>query len=147
MPESYVGLPFMDVDTPEREAEKIETSQIRLNRMIDDIMHCRPFRSKPDRGRWPRINSRLIGSFFVNRLVTDKPFHVVEDRCIKCGKCADVCPVNDIKGGKGLTPEWLHNGHCLTCFNCFHHCPTHAIEFGSRTKNKGQYFFGRNNKT
>lgn len=147
MPESYVGLPFMDVDTPEREAEKIETSQIRLNRMIDDIMHCRPFRSQPDRGRWPRINSRLIGSFFVNRLVTDKPFHVVEDRCIKCGKCADVCPVNDIKGGRGLTPEWLHNGHCLTCFNCYHHCPTHAIEFGSRTKNKGQYFFGRNNKT
>lgn len=137
----------MDVDTPEREAEKIETSQIRLNRMIDDIMHCRPFRSEPDRGRWPRINSRLIGSFFVNRLVTDKPFHVVEDRCIKCGKCADVCPVNDIKGGRGLTPEWLHNGHCLTCFNCYHHCPTHAIEFGSRTKNKGQYFFGRNNKT
>lgn len=146
MPESYVGLPFMDVDTPEREAEKIETSQIRLNGMIDDIMHRRPFRSAPDIGRWPRINSRLLGCFFTNRLVTDRPFHVDADRCVKCGKCAGVCPVGDIRGGKGQAPEWLHNGHCLTCFNCYHHCPVHAIEFGSRTKNKGQYFFGHDNK-
>lgn len=143
MPESYVGLPFMDVDTAEREEEKIETSQIRLSRMIDDIMHCRAFRSAPDIGRWPRINSRVIGAFFEKRLITDRPFHVDASRCISCGLCAAACPVGDIKGGKGCMPQWQHNGRCLTCFACYHHCPVHAIEFGSRTKHKGQYFFGR----
>lgn len=144
MPESYVGLPFMDVDTIDNENRKISASAERLKGMIDDIAHCRPIRSKLDIGRWPRINSRIIGSFFVDGLITDKPFHVNKDKCKKCGICAAVCPVGDIRCDKGAYPEWQHNGHCLTCFNCYHHCPVHAIEYGSRTKNKGQYFFGRN---
>ena len=144
MPESYIGLPFMDVDTVEREGEKIESSQIRFNGMIDDIIHCRPFRYRPDIGRWPRINSRVIGAFFTAKLVTDRPFHVDATKCLKCGKCVDACPVGDIRGGKGCVPEWIHNGHCLTCFACFHHCPVHAIDYGIRTKHKGQYYFGKN---
>lgn len=138
MPESYVGLPFMDVDTKEREQEKIRKAAEDLERIIaphptlPEALHCGPL---------PWLFSGPIGAFFVRHLVTDKPFHVESDRCIKCGKCAEVCPVKDIKGGKGTSPQWLHNGKCLTCFACYHHCPTHAIEFGRRTKGKGQYFF------
>lgn len=97
-------------------------------------------------GRWPKINSRLIGSFFVKHLITDKPFHVTEDLCIRCGKCAEACPVNDIIWSKGSMPKWKHNGSCLSCFACYHHCPKHAIEYGGRTKNKGQYFFEKNER-
>lgn len=87
-------------------------------------------------GRWPKINSRLIGSCFVKYLITDKPFYVAEDKCIKCGKCAEACPVNDIIWSKGSMPKWKHNGSCLSCFACYHHCPKHAIEYGKRTKTK-----------
>lgn len=142
MPESYIGLPFMDVDTTERERQKISDADNALTHITDDIVARRPIGRTPDIGRWPRINSRVIGSFFLNHLVTDKHFHVDAEKCLRCGICASVCPVGDIKGGKGETPQWLHNGHCLTCFNCYHHCPTHAIDFGKRTQHKGQYFFG-----
>ena len=84
MPESYVGLPFMDVDKAEAERRK---------------------------------------------------------------KTEAVCPVCDISFVKGCTPQWKHNGKCLSCFACYHHCPTRAIEYGGRTKGKGQYYYEKNEKT
>ena len=148
MPESYVGLPFMDVDTPAKEQKKKDEAARQLDALVETIARwdCRrrdnSFRSLT-RGPIPGFFSGPVGSFFERFLITDKPFHVVADRCIKCGRCASVCPVGDIEGGKGRQPQWLHHDDCLTCFSCYHHCPTHAIEFGGRTKHKGQYFYTR----
>ena len=101
MPESYVGLPFMDVDPSEKEKRKKEKAAQQLKAICEDV----------------------------------------EERCVKCGICANVCPVGDISGGKGKKPVWLHHDDCLTCFSCYHHCPHHAIEFGRQTQKKGQYYY------
>ena len=143
MPESYVGLPFMDVDTAANEKRKQQEAAARLKAYTADIVARRSSRPRLDVGRWPRVNSRLLGSFFVHCLITDGPFRVDSSRCVKCGICADVCPVGDVVGGLGHEPRWRHDGSCLTCFACYHHCPHHAIEYGRRTRHQGQYFFGR----
>lgn len=141
MPESYVGLPFMDVDTPMKERDKKQQSAARMETFLTAVVNREKGVRHLDKGRWPRINSRLIGGIFTHCLITDKPFHADAARCISCGRCQQVCPVNDIKmGGDGL-PQWQHNGDCLTCFACYHHCPRHAIEYGARTQRKGQYYF------
>ncbi len=149
MPESYVGMPFMDVDTVEREQMKKKAADERLARFIADIERGAKGVCDLTIGRWPRINSRLIGSVFVNKLITDRPFRVDAGKCVGCGKCASVCPVEDIEMQKcaaegGKVPHWKHNGRCLTCFACYHHCPKKAIEFGWRTKSKGQYYYEKN---
>ncbi len=143
MPESYVGLPFMDVDTPDNEKRKISQAAESLNRYMPDIINRKKGASPLHIGRWPKINSRIIGSVFVNVLITDKHFHVESEHCVKCGICAQSCPIGDIDGGLGQEPTWKHNGSCLTCFACYHHCPHHAIQYGKRTQKKGQYFFDR----
>lgn len=143
MPESYVGLPLMDVDKQEREKAKQDKAAEDLKGFAQLIEQHQKHVEHLTIGHWPRINSRVLGSIFYRWLITDKPFHVVSDRCVKCGICASVCPVHDIEGGLGKEPRWTHNGHCMTCFSCYHHCPHHAIEFGNRTLHKGQYFFGR----
>lgn len=146
MPESYVGLPFMDVDTPDKERQKKQEADRRMDAIAravvakDTSQRDRSF-DELTRGPLPGFFSGPVGGFFERFLITDKPFHVVSDRCVRCGVCASVCPVGDIDGGKGRQPQWLHHADCLTCFACYHHCPTHAIEFGRRTKNKGQYFY------
>lgn len=144
MPESYVGLPFMDVDTIEKEREKKNQAKIHLTSIVAQINEAEKVEKEPNVGRWPRINSRVIGDFFERKLVNDKAFRVETNRCVRCGVCAEVCPTTDIEGGKGQEPMWKHNGSCLTCFACYHHCPQHAIEFGRQTKKKGQYWYGRN---
>lgn len=140
MPESYVGLPFMDVDTPEKEKIKKEKAAADLARHIETIMNRTPGVEELKTGKWPRINSRLLGSVFTNHLITDKPFRVTAEKCIGCGVCAGSCPIRNIEMNNGI-PQWKHDGTCLTCFSCYHHCPNHAIEYGRRTKNKGQYYF------
>ena len=140
MPESYVGLPLMDVDNKENEARKLQYSAKLLQEYAGQISGRQCGEHHIVRGRWPRINSRVIGHIFVKRLVTDRPFHVEEDRCIHCGKCVSMCPVKNMRLTSDGMPEWLHNGQCLTCFACYHHCPRHAIEYGHRTKRKGQYY-------
>lgn len=141
MPESYVGLPFMDVDKPEKEAKKKREADEKLSKFIDDIRQRRSGIRDILIGNWPRINSRLIGDVFIRWIIKDTPFRVDLNRCISCGLCVNNCPVNDMAMDANKHPVWLHNGKCLSCFACYHHCPTRAIEYGGRTKGKGQYYF------
>ena len=141
MPESYVGLPFMDVDTKEKEIWKKSKSAQELAVICEEIFDRKEGVNRLVKGPIPWFFTKVVGGFFENVLITDKRFHVEKDKCVKCGICANVCPVGDIKGGHGEYPEWLHHKDCLTCFTCYHHCPHHAIEFGNQTQKKGQYYF------
>ena len=141
MPESYIGLPFMDVDPKEREIRKKENAAQELAVVCKEIFDRKEGINRLVKGPIPWFFTKVVGGFFENVLITDKRFHVEKDRCVKCGICANVCPVGDIKGGHGEYPVWLHHKDCLTCFTCYHHCPHHAIEFGNQTQKKGQYYF------
>ncbi len=141
MPESYIGLPFMDVDPKEREIRKKENAAQELAVVCEEVFDRKEGVNRLVKGPIPWFFTKVVGGFFENVLITDKRFHVEKDRCVKCGICANVCPVGDIKGGHGEHPVWLHHKDCLTCFTCYHHCPHHAIEFGNQTQKKGQYYF------
>ena len=141
MPESYIGLPFMDVDPKEREIRKKENAAQELAVVCEEIFDRKEGINRLVKGPIPWFFTKVVGGFFENVLITDKRFHIEKDRCVKCGICANVCPIGDIKGGHGEYPVWLHHKDCLTCFTCYHHCPHHAIEFGNQTQKKGQYYF------
>ena len=140
MPESYVCLPFMKTDTKEKEAMKIEMATLQLPHIIQMIEERRRGIEELEKGATPRLYSYVIGGYFNKRMITDRKFIVDEDVCIKCGKCAKVCPVDNIKG---TPPAWLHNGRCTCCLACYHHCPVHAINYGSITRKREQYYFGK----
>lgn len=142
MPESYLGLPGFKLDTPEKEEQKLAKAQKDLNEYIADILGRRRGVAITVKGPAPWFYSGIVGSIFLHKIITDRKFKVDPDLCIKCGKCAEICPVHDIDGGKGKSPVWKHNGLCLSCFSCYHHCPKNAISYGKATSGKGQYYFG-----
>ena len=144
MPESYVCLPFMKTDTEEKEAKKIETAKQRLPLIIRMIKERRRGIVDLEKGATPRLYSYILGGYFNKRMVTDRKFTVDSEVCIQCGKCEKVCPVDNIKG---TPPAWIHNGRCTSCLACYHYCPVHAINFGSITRKRDQYYFGRQPKT
>ena len=141
MPESYVGLPFMDVDPKHKETRKKEQASKELDTICKEVYEREKDISRLTRGPIPWFFTKIVGGIFEHILITDKRFHVTANKCTKCGICANVCPTKDIQGGKGKMPIWLHHKDCLTCFSCYHHCPHHAIEFGKQTQKKGQYYY------
>jgi ferredoxin/flavodoxin len=55
--------------------------------------------------------------------LADRSFQV-DEKCVGCGICSQVCPVNNIRLVDGR-PEWQH--HCETCLACYSWCPQAAI--------------------
>lgn len=65
----------------------------------------------------------------------DKDFWA-DENCSRCGTCAKVCPVNNIKL-IDARPVWLHK--CEQCFACLHWCPPEAIQYGKNTIGRRRY--------
>lgn len=141
MPESYVCLPFMYTDTPEKEAQKINTSRQQLQQIATEVKERQKGIVKTVKGAAPWLMTHVIGSYFNKRMVTDKKFTVDAEACVRCGKCEKVCPTGDVRLNADKLPEWQHNGSCTCCLACYHHCPKHAINYGSITRKRGQYYF------
>ena len=70
---------------------------------------------------------------------TTKDFFTT-DKCSGCGKCAKLCPLNNIKI-KDKKPIWDKN--CTHCMACIGNCPTEAIEYGEITKEKTPYRYSK----
>ena len=140
MPESYVCLPFMKTDPEDKEIWKIENARRQLHHIVTILKDEKRGIVELERGATPRLYSYVIGAYFNKHMITDKKFMVDEDVCIKCGKCAKVCPVDNIKG---TPPRWLHGGKCTCCLACYHYCPVHAINYGKITRKRDQYYFNR----
>ena len=53
---------------------------------------------------------------------------VITDSCVKCGSCAEVCPMEAITEGEDkyvIDPDV-----CVSCGTCAAQCPVEAIEEG-----------------
>ena len=141
MPESYVCLPYMYTDTPEKEQRKIARAQEQLKEFTELVVNREVGETHIRKGPAPWVMSHVVGNYFNGKMVTDKKFSVDSEVCIHCGKCEEVCPTGDVTLTDGL-PIWHHDGSCTCCLACYHHCPKHAINYGKITRRRGQYYFG-----
>ena len=139
MPESYVCLPFMYTDSPEREREKKEQARKVLDIYNKVVKERQSGYCQLNKGLTPWTFSHVIGAYFNRYMITDKKFTVDADVCLHCGKCAEVCPVGDIEFND--TPKWKKDSSCTCCLSCYHHCPVHAINYGKITRKRGQYYY------
>ncbi|WP_035164572.1 NADH-ubiquinone oxidoreductase-F iron-sulfur binding region domain-containing protein [Caloranaerobacter azorensis] len=52
---------------------------------------------------------------------------ISEEKCIACGICARVCPVNAITGEHKKPPFYINQDICIKCGACIPKCPVNAI--------------------
>jgi len=137
MPRNYIANDhYPELDTPEIE-RRIRTA----NEDIDGIAAAI--------ARGERLQSRHV---WLAEVLITLPFNPVwvrvrqgvgdfhaTDRCVGCGKCARLCPLNVIEMVDGR-PVWRGKS-CSHCMSCIQNCPVQAIEYGQITQKKKRYQF------
>lgn len=136
MPNNYVILPGFGIDSKEVENKKLQEAP---NRIKDIASHILNENWKIDvvRGSVPVLKTLMVYPLFKRWGIFPKKWKSGE-KCIGCGKCAAICTMKNITIIEGK-PQWGQN--CVSCLGCFHICPTRAIDYGSLTKGKSQYYF------
>ncbi|MDO4364374.1 MAG: EFR1 family ferrodoxin [Clostridia bacterium] len=132
MPENYIamfGAPQID------EARQIVNNALPdIEKAVDCILNGRPF-AKLNVGFKDKMLSGIVNDVFYPMCVKSKAFYAT-DACVSCGKCAKLCPLNNVELINGK-PVWENN--CTHCMACICYCPVEAIEYGNKSKDKPRY--------
>lgn len=123
-----------NVESEEKIQEKLAAAANRVEDIAPIIMERKTGVYDVKAGSYPSFKSSFISPIFHKYASSTKPFYA-EDTCTACGKCVQVCPVQNIKVNK--KPIWGKD--CTMCSACIHTCPTRSIQRGKGTKNKGRY--------
>ena len=52
-----------------------------------------------------------------------------EHKCVRCGNCSEICPVDVYWGSRAKeVPVVLYGDECFLCGSCILECPTDAIK-------------------
>ena len=134
MPENYIAM----FDAPQAgEARQIVArAEPDIDRALSAIAANQAF-PPPRDNLYDRFMSGPVNPIFYSFCVKAKAF-TAGDACIGCGKCAALCPTNNITIQNGK-PVW--GGDCTHCMACICYCPAEAIEYGKKSLGKPRYHF------
>ncbi len=138
MPRNYVANDSYPMLSKEEVEERILQSYDQISTVVADIQSG---------------NNLTARHIFLFESIITIPFNPVwcklklrakdffaTDKCVGCGKCVKLCPLNNITL-ENKKPVWQDN--CTHCMACIGNCPTRAIEYGSITQKKEPYNFGK----
>ena len=118
-----LGIPMPGnsyLSTPKQAEEALLNQQSNILKLAPQIVQ----RRSEDYAKLPLPQPSPVSKLWNMRGMT------ADDRCIQCGICARVCPMDNIT----LNPRPIFGENCLTCLACFHWCPTEAIYMSKETE-------------
>ena len=133
MPENYLAV--YDV-TEKTEAKLLISEAYETLKTVSDLIMSGQELPKEKTGIADRLKSGLINPIFYSLVVKSKGFHIT-DKCVSCGKCEELCPLNNIKMAQGKP---FYGDNCTHCMACICACPTEAIEYKKHTVGKARYY-------
>ena len=111
--------------TPEEIDRLIKNSEVRINEIIKIITNNEIEKFKHTKSSFKDRFGCLMGRIFLYRIFSDRRFKVDNEKCVQCGTCVSVCPMNNIEIVDDKV-TWNHN--CEVCSACIHWCPQNAIQ-------------------
>ena len=134
MPENYIAM----FNAPQKEQAKsiVEQAEPGLQKVLTRLRAGQEF-PPPRENLYDRFMSGPVNPVFYRFFVKADAFRAT-DACIGCGKCVELCPLNNIHLENGK-PVWGKN--CTHCMACICYCHKEAIEYGKKSRGKPRYHF------
>ena len=132
MPENYLAM--FKVPGIEEAKRTVNYSKTVIDELVVRIVEDRNF-DAPRNNLYDKFMSRFVNPLFYKNCIKTDKFRVSEC-CVGCGKCRDICPIQNIAINEGR-PEWGSN--CTHCMACIAYCPKEAIEYGKKSVGQLRY--------
>ena len=134
MPENYIAM--FNAPRNEQARSIVEQAEPALQKVLAQLKAGQEF-PPPRETLYDRFMSGPVNPVFYRFFVKADAFRAT-DACIGCGKCVELCPLNNIHLENGK-PVWDRN--CTHCMACICYCPKEAIEYGKKSREKPRYHF------
>ena len=134
MPENYIAM--FNVPQTEQARSIVREAEPEIQNVIVHIEAGQEF-PVPRNNLYDRFMSSAVNPIFYKKFVKADAF-IASDACIGCGKCTQLCPLNNIHLEQGK-PVW--GNQCTHCMACICYCPKEAIEYGKKSVGKPHYHF------
>lgn len=134
MPENYIAM--FNAPHADEARQIVARAEPDIDRALSAIAANQAF-PPPHDNLYDRFMSGPVNPIFYSFCVKAKAF-TAGDACIGCGKCATLCPTNNIAIQNGK-PVW--GGDCTHCMACICYCPAEAVEYGKKSLGKPRYHF------
>lgn len=134
MPENYIAM--FDAPQADEARQIVARAEPSIDRAAACIAENRALPT-PRSNLYDRAMSGPVNPVFYAVCVKAKAFTASDD-CTGCGRCAQLCPMNNITLHDGR-PRW--GDHCTHCMACICYCPAQAIEYGKKSLGKPRYHF------
>lgn len=133
MPENYIAMfPTPDKIQADEIMRKADPQILNIAERIKDDQPL-PNEKITVKGR---LKSTIVNPLFYLTSVSARGFYSTND-CTSCGKCAKLCPLNNIAIAD-RKPHWGQS--CTHCMACICGCPSEAIEYKNKSKGKPRYY-------
>ena len=119
----------------EKQEKMFRKEKDSVQNIIEDVMNQRSIPVKPGNFLLNRIGRSIYKSKLPQFPTLDRNFDTNE-KCILCGVCEKVCPVNNIRIEENK-PQW--QGNCEHCMACIQWCPVQAIDYSAVTVGRERY--------
>ena len=134
MPENYIAI--FHAPQAEQARRIVEQAEPALQEVLAQLKAGQEF-PPPRENLYDRFMSGPVNPVFYRFFVKADAFRAT-DACTGCGRCVELCPLNNIRLENGK-PVWGKN--CTHCMACICYCPKEAIEYGKKSKGKPRYHF------
>lgn len=132
MPENYIAMFSSPSDF---EAQKIITTSLtKITAAAEIIKRNEKFPLKTV-STTDNLKSGIVNKMFYALCVKASKFYATS-KCVSCGKCVEVCPLNNVKL-KNSRPAW--GKECTHCMACINRCPVQAIEYSTKSQGQNRY--------
>ena len=134
MPENYIAM--FSAPQADEARQIVAKAEPALQKVLTQLRAGQEF-PPPRDNLYDRFMSGPVNPVFYRFFVKADAFRAT-DACIGCGKCVELCPLNNIHLENGK-PVWGKN--CTHCMACICYCPVSAIEYGKKSVGQPRYHF------